>query len=99
MDKSARIFVAGHRGLVGSAVVRTLESRGFTNLVKRNRAQLDLENEAAVASFFAEEKPDIAILAAARVGGIKANSDYPVEFLLENLHIQNNVITAAHARR
>ena len=97
MDKSTRIFVAGHRGLVGSAVVRALESRGFRNVVKRDRAQLDLGDEAAVASFFAEAKPEIVVLAAARVGGIKANSDYPVEFLLENLRIQNNVIAAAHA--
>ena len=97
MDKSTRIFVAGHRGLVGSAVVRALDSRRFRNVVKSDRAQLDLGDEAAVASFFAEAKPEIVVLAAARVGGIKANSDYPVEFLLENLRIQNSVITAAHA--
>lgn len=96
MDKSDKIFVAGHRGMVGSALVRRLEAEGFTNLPKPDRSQLDLTNEAAVAKFFAEEKPAIVILAAAKVGGIKANSDKPVEFLLENLQIQNNVIRAAH---
>ena len=97
MNTSEKIFIAGHRGLVGSAIVRKLEGDGFTNLVKRDRRELDLANEAAVAEFFAREKPDVVILAAAKVGGIKANNDYPVEFLLENLRIQNNVITAAHA--
>jgi GDP-L-fucose synthase len=96
MNKSDKIFVAGHRGMVGSALVRRLESDGFKNLLTRDRSHLDLANESAVAKFFAEEKPDIAILAAAKVGGIKANNDYPVEFLLENLSIQNNVIGAAH---
>ncbi len=96
MQKSDKIFVAGHRGLVGSALVRRLERDGFTNLVTRDRSQLDLMNQAGVDRFFAEEKPAIVILAAARVGGIKANDDLPVEFLLENIQMQNNVIRAAH---
>lgn len=96
MKKSEKIFVAGHRGLVGSALVRTLERDGFDNLVTRSRSQLDLRNEAAVDLFFAQEKPSIVIFAAAKVGGIKANNDQPVEFLLDNIQIQNNVIRAAH---
>ncbi|PYJ94115.1 MAG: GDP-fucose synthetase [Verrucomicrobia bacterium] len=96
MDKSDKIFVAGHRGLVGSALVRGLEHGGFHNLPKRDRSQLDLADERAVQNFFAQEKPAIVIFAAAKVGGIKANNDYPVEFLLDNLRIQNNVIYAAH---
>ena len=96
MDKSERIFVAGHRGLVGSALVRRFEAEGFSNLIKRDRAHLDLTNQAAVDDFFAREKPNIVVFAAAKVGGIKANNDLPVEFLLSNLQIQNNVIRAAH---
>ena len=97
MDKTDKIFVAGHRGLAGGAIAGKLEEDGFTNVVKRDRKQLDLANEAAVAEFFEREKPQVVILAAARVGGIKANMDFPVEFLLENLRIQNNVISTAHA--
>ena len=96
MDRSEKIFVAGHRGLVGSAIARKLEAEGFTNVIKRGRRELDLRNEAAVREFFVREKPDLVVLAAAKVGGIKANNDFPVEFLLENLAIQNNVISAAH---
>jgi len=96
MDKSDKIFVAGYRGMVGSALMRRLEAEAFSNVVARERAQLDLTDESAVAKFFAEEKPDIVILAAAKVGGIKANNDYPVEFLVENLRIQNNVIRSAY---
>ena len=96
MNKSDKIFVAGHRGMVGSAIVRWLESDGFNNLLTRDHSQLDLANESAVAKFFAEERPTIVIVAAARVGGIKANDDFPVEFLLENLQIQNNVIRSAY---
>ena len=96
MDKSDKIFVAGHRGMVGSAVMRRLQAEGFKNLLTRERAQLDLTDESAVAKFFAEERPDVVIVAAAKVGGIKANNDYPVEFLVENLRIQNNVIRAAY---
>src|SRR5438309_10367048 len=96
MDKTDRIFVAGHRGMVGSALVRRLEAEAFSNVVTRERAQLDIADESAVAKFFAEERPNVVIVAAAKVGGIKANNDYPVEFLVENLRIQNNVIRAAH---
>ena len=96
MNKSDKIFVAGHRGMVGSAIVRWLESDGFNNLLTRDHSQLDLANEPAVAKFFAGERPTIVIVAAARVGGIKANDDFPVEFLLENLQIQNNVIRSAY---
>jgi GDP-L-fucose synthase len=96
MDKSEKIFVAGHRGLVGSAIIRYLEREGFNSLPKRDRSELDLADEGAVRNFFAQEKPAIVVFAAAKVGGIKANNDFPVEFLLDNLRIQNNVIQAAH---
>ena len=96
LDKSEKIFVAGHRGMVGSALVRRLESQGFSNLLVPARSKLDLRDESAVAKFFADEKPAVVVLAAAKVGGIKANNDYPVEFLLENLRIQNNVIRLAY---
>jgi GDP-L-fucose synthase len=96
MDKNDKIFVAGHRGMVGSALVRRLEADGFINLIKRDRSQLDLSDDLAVAKFFAEEKPVMVILAAAKVGGIKANNDAPVEFLTENLRIQSSVLSAAH---
>ena len=94
-SKSDKIFVAGHRGMVGSALVRRLEAEGFTNVLKRDRSQLDLTDESAVAKFFADEPPDVVVVAAAKVGGIKANNEYPVEFLLENLRIQNNIIRSA----
>ena len=96
IDKSEKIFVAGYRGLVGSALIRRLEAEGFTNVPKRDRSQLDLADEAAVQNFFAQDKPAIVIFAAAKVGGIKANSDFPVEFLLDNLRVQNSVIRAAY---
>jgi GDP-L-fucose synthase len=96
LSKSDKIFVAGYRGLVGSALIRRLEAEGFTNLPKRDRSELDLADEAAVQDFFAQDKPAIVIFAAAKVGGIKANTDFPVEFLLDNLRIQNNVIHAAY---
>src|SRR5438309_6008770 len=96
MQKSEKIFVAGHRGMVGSALIRALEVAGFSKLIKRDRSQLDLGDDAAVTTFFAKEKPEVVIFAAAKVGGIKANNDQPVEFLLENLRVQNNVIAAAH---
>ncbi|MGI8435659.1 MAG: GDP-L-fucose synthase family protein [Chthoniobacterales bacterium] len=96
MEKTDKIFVAGHRGLVGSALMGRLQSEGYRNLVTRTRQELDLQQARAVDEFFAKEKPAIVILAAARVGGIKANKDYPVEFLLENVTLQNNVISAAH---
>jgi GDP-L-fucose synthase len=96
MQKTDKIFVAGHRGMVGSALVRRLEGEGFVNLLVRDRSKLDLRDESVTAKFFAAEKPAIVIVAAAKVGGIKANNDYPVEFLLENLRIQNNVIRSAY---
>src|SRR5438477_12088070 len=96
IQKSDKIFVAGHRGMVGSALTRALEVGGFANVIKRDRSELDLGDAAAVTKFFVKEKPEIVIFAAAKVGGIKANNDYPVEFLLENLRVQNNVIAAAY---
>ena len=96
LKKSDKIFIAGHRGMVGSALVRRLEAERFTNLLTPDRSHLDLSDESAVAKFFAEARPDIVILAAANVGGIKANNDFPVEFLLDNLRIQNNVIRSAY---
>src|SRR2546421_2101114 len=96
MEKSDKIFVAGHRGMVGSALVRRLEAEGFKNLLTRTRSQLDLADESAVVKFFADERPAVVLVAAAKVGGIKANNDFPVEFLLENLRIQNNVIRSAY---
>ena len=95
MKKSDKIFVAGHRGMVGSAFVRRLKEEGFSNLLVADRS-LYLDDESAVAPFFQTEKPTVVILAAAKVGGIKANIDHPVEFLLVNLRIQNNVILSAH---
>lgn len=96
MNKSDKIFVAGHRGMVGSAIVRRLKTEGFSNLVTRGRSELDLVDESGVAKFFAEQRPTIVVVAAAKVGGIKANNDFPVEFLLENLRIQNNVVRSAY---
>ena len=96
MKSEDSIFIAGHRGLVGSAILRRLRADGFNRLLTRTRAELDLTNREAVEDFFAREKPAIVIVAAAKVGGIKANAEQPVEFLLENLQIQNNLIRAAH---
>lgn len=96
VQKSDKIFVAGHRGLVGSALLRKLTKEGYTNLVTQERAQLDLRNETDVARFFEEERPAIVVLAAAKVGGIKANNEQPVEFLIENTQVQNNALRAAH---
>jgi GDP-L-fucose synthase len=96
MKPSEKIFVAGHRGMVGSTITRRLEAAGFRNLIMSDRTALDLRNEQSVAAFVIREKPTIVILAAAKVGGIKAYVDHPVEFLLENLSIQNTVIRAAH---
>ena len=96
MQKSEKIFVAGHRGMVGSALIRGLETAGFNKLLKRDRSELDLGDSEEVTKFFRNEKPEVVIFAAAKVGGIKANNEQPVEFLLENLRVQNNVIAAAH---
>src|SRR5436309_14504816 len=98
IDKNARIYVAGHRGLVGSAILNELRTRGFTNAFGRTRAELNLLDQHAVEQFFAKERPDFVVLAAARVGGIKANDSYPATFLYENLQIQHNVIAAAAKR-
>ena len=95
IDQNARIYVAGHRGLVGSAIVRNLQEKGFTNLLTRTHAELDLTCQAATDAFFTQEKPDYVFLAAARVGGILANNNYPAEFIHNNLTIQSNVIHAA----
>lgn len=96
MDKAARIYVAGHRGLVGSAIVRKLEADGYRNLLFRTSAELDLRDQAAVASFFERERPEFVFLAAARVGGIVANNSYPADFIYDNLMIQANVIHSAY---
>jgi GDP-L-fucose synthase len=96
MDKTSRIFVAGHRGLVGSAIHRRLLSAGYSNLILRSRRELDLTNQAAVEQFFNAEPPEYVFLAAARVGGILANSSYPADFIRENLLVQTHVIDAAH---
>lgn len=96
MELNSKIYVAGHRGLVGSAIVRKLEEKGFHNIVKRTHAELDLMDQAAVRDFFSQEKPEYVFLAAAKVGGIMANSNYPADFIYENLLIQNNVIGMAH---
>jgi len=96
MNLNDKIYIAGHRGLVGSALMRNLKSRGFGNLLTRTHAELDLTNAQAVDDFFATEKPDHVFLAAARVGGIHANNEYPAEFIRDNLAIQTNVIHAAY---
>jgi len=96
MDKHAKIYVAGHRGLVGSALMRNLEARGYSNFVTRTHAELDLTAQAAVEAFFAEEKPDYVFLAAAKVGGIHANNEYPAAFIRDNLAIQTNIIHSAY---
>lgn len=96
MKKNSKIYIAGHRGLVGSAIVRNLESNGFTNIITRTHAELDLTNQADVRKFFEEERPEYVFLAAAKVGGIHANNTYPADFIYDNLMIQNNVIKAAH---
>ena len=94
-DKLAKIYVAGHRGMVGSAILRRLEQQGQSNFVTRTRAELDLTNQLAVTDFFAKEKPSQVYMAAARVGGIHANNTYPADFIYENLMVQANVINAA----
>ncbi|EOU1150947.1 GDP-L-fucose synthase [Clostridium perfringens] len=96
MNKNSKIYVAGHRGLVGSAIVRNLEEKGFNNIICRTHKELDLTNQNEVRRFFEEERPEYVFLAAAKVGGIHANNTYPADFIYENLMIQNNVIKAAH---
>jgi len=92
MEKNAKIYVAGHRGMVGSAIVRRMQQAGFVNFVTRTSGELDLRDQAAVAEFFRQEKPDYVVLAAAKVGGIQANNTYRAEFLYDNLMIESNVI-------
>lgn len=96
MDKNAKIYVAGHRGLVGSAILRKLQADGYTNLVYKTSQELDLRNKNEVDKFFEEEKPEYVFLAAAKVGGIVANNEYPADFIRDNLMIQTNVIDAAY---
>lgn len=97
MNKNIKIYVAGHRGLAGSAIVRELQKQGYSNLVTRTHAVLDLEDATATQQFFDQERPDLVFLAAAKVGGIHANNTYPVDFLMSNLLIQANICRAAHA--
>jgi GDP-L-fucose synthase len=96
MNVNSKIYVAGHRGLVGAAIVRALSDQGFTNLITRTHAELELRDQRAVAEFFAESKPDYIFLAAAKVGGIHANSTYPADFIADNLAIQSNIIQSAY---
>ena len=99
LDRNKKIYVAGHRGLVGSALVRKLEKEGFTNIVTKTHEELDLTRQADVEAFFETEKPDYVILAAAKVGGIHANNTYPADFIMKNLQIECNVIDAAYKNK
>ena len=96
MNKSDKIYVAGHRGLVGSAIVRSLEAKGYTNIIGRTHKELDLLEQAAVRDFFEKERPDVVVLAAAKVGGINANNTKPAEFAYDNMQVQCNVIKCCH---
>ncbi|MFN9113029.1 MAG: NAD-dependent epimerase/dehydratase family protein, partial [Bacteroidota bacterium] len=97
MNKSSKIYIAGHKGMVGGAIWSALQAAGYKNLIGKSSSELDLRNQQAVRDFFATEKPDIVVDAAARVGGILANNDYPFTFLMENMQIQNNLIdTSLH---
>ena len=98
MEKSAKIYVAGHRGMVGSAMIRRLKKAGYNNLVTRTSAELDLRNQAAVTDFFAKDRPEYVVLAAAKVGGINANSTYRAEFLFDNLMVEANVIHQSYVQ-
>ena len=95
MEKNSCIYIAGHRGLVGSAIVRSLQAEGYSNLITRTRAEVDLLDNRSVEQFFATEKPEYVFLAAARVGGILANKTFPADFIRENLLIQTHVIDSA----
>jgi len=95
ISKTTKIYIAGHKGMVGSAVMRALNQKGYTNLLGKTSTELDLRNQQAVINFYASEKPDVVIDAAAKVGGILANNDYPYQFLMENMQIQNNLIHGA----
>ena len=95
ISKNTKIYIAGHRGMVGAAVWRALESKGYSNLIGKTSAELDLRNQQAVNDFYKKEQPEVVIDAAAKVGGILANNDFPYQFLMENLQIQNNLIDGA----
>ncbi|NCA93568.1 MAG: GDP-L-fucose synthase [Sphingobacteriia bacterium] len=99
MEKNSRIYVAGHRGLVGSAIVRNLKENGYSNIVTRTRTELDLLDSQKVSEFFKKEKPEYIFLAAAKVGGIYANDVFPAEFIFENLQVQNNIIHNAYLNK
>lgn len=99
MEKTSKIYIAGHRGMVGSAILRTLHAKGYTNLLLRTSTELDLRNQEAVADFFASEKPDYVFLAAAKVGGIVANNSYKADFIYENIMIQSNVIHQSYINK
>jgi GDP-L-fucose synthase len=98
MEKNSKIYIAGHRGLVGSAIARNLEKQGYENLVFRSREELDLQDAVSVRKFFEEEKPEYVFLAAAKVGGILANDKFPADFIFQNLQIQNNIIHNAYLK-
>ena len=95
IDKKTKIYIAGHKGMVGSAVWRALESKGYSNLIGKTSSKLDLRDQKSVNEFYNLEKPEVVIDAAAKVGGILANKDYPYQFLMENMQIQNNLIDGA----
>ena len=95
LNKSSKIYIAGHRGMVGSGIIRKLVNEGYNNLITRSSNELDLTKQNEVNEFFEKEKPDVVIDAAARVGGILANNTYPYQFLMENMQIQNNLIDAS----
>ena len=97
MELTAKIYIAGHRGMVGSAISRNLQKQGYTNIISRTSAELDLRNQQAVSDFFVKEKPEYVFLAAAKVGGIQANTIYRADFIYENLMIQNNVIHSSYS--
>src|SRR4051812_17207778 len=99
MNKEDKIYIAGHRGMVGSSIMRKLKEEGFSNFLVRTSSDLDLRNQQAVDKFFSEERPDYIFLAAAKVGGIVANSAYKADFIYENLMIQNNVIHASYVHQ
>ena len=95
MDKTTKIYIAGHKGMVGSAVWRALVSKGYSNLIGKTSKEIDLTNQQAVFDFYKKEQPELVINAAAKVGGILANNDFPYQFLMENMQIQNNLIDGA----
>jgi GDP-L-fucose synthase len=95
MNKTDKIYIAGHNGLVGSSILRLLQKEGYSNLIYKTRNELDLTDQASVSAFFKQEKPDYVFLAAAKVGGIHANNTYPVDFIVDNIQIQTNIIKSS----